>query len=866
VSFIFRMAFREARASWRRLLFFFACIAIGVAGIVTLRSIVQDVRALVATDARALTSGDVVISSNRPWSDRALAALGRDLSDRNVIARTDVLETLTMVRPADPDKVAVKLVQMKGVQAGFPLYGSLELEGGLPYHHALVEGHGALVRRELLEQLGLKIGDHIVIGRDQYAVRGVIVSEPGQRMAGFSFASRVLVDYADLGASGLFTFGSRADHGILLKVREAGIDPLVQTLGHDLRGEFANVRTYRGTEDRVGEEMQRAENYLSLVGLVIAILGGVSVWSVTRTFIQQRLRSIAVLKCVGATSLRLLAVYLLQILLMGLAGSLLGVGLGAAVLAIVPRWTHLAASVPQLVLALTPSAVAQGIGVGLLVSILFALVPIVGIRTIRPAILLRDAEEREERLGARATVRGWWRNRDPWRAASVVVVVAGLLALVVWQAGSLRIGAAVSVGFVAVALALQLAAYGLVRALAPLARSRSVALRHAVLRIVRAPRQTRMILLVVGLGSFFVIGVRSMQANLLDQISVQLDESGADMFLVDIQRDQVTDLSRFLDHALDRGAPHALIPVLRARVVAVEGREVDLERPQAQPDETAGPGRQRFPGREFTVTYRDRLESNERLVEGRFWPAGVSSPTPEVSIEESMRDRFRINVGDTMRFDVLGRQIAARVTSVRRVDWRDARRGGFMFVFRPGPFDAAPVMFIAAIRAPAQPASRARMQHDLVQQFPNVSVIDVREILAAVGTVLNDLAVAVTVVGAVVLLSGILILIGSISMTRFQRIYEAAVFRTLGAGTRLIATMLVVEYGILGLLAGVIGSIGSIGLTWWVTRHTLDIPWTILPALNIGAVIVTAVLVALVGLLASVDVLRSRPLATLRGE
>jgi putative ABC transport system permease protein len=774
-----------------------------------------------------------------------------------------------MVRPADTDKVAVKLVQVKGVQAGFPLYGTVELEGGRRYRHALVEGRGALVRRELLEQLGLKVGDRVVIGGEEYTLRGTIVSEPGQRMAGFSFASRILVDYADLAASGLLTLGSRADRGILLKVREPGLDALVRALRRDLIGEFASVRTYRGTEDHVGEEMQRSEDYLSLVGLVIAILGGVSVWSVTRTFIQQRLRSIAVLKCVGATSPRLLAVYLLQILMLGLAGSLLGVGLGAAVLALVPRWTNLAASVPHLALVLTPSAVAQGIGVGLLVSILFALVPIVGIRTIRPAILLRDAEEREEPLGARVTMRGWWRNLDRWRAASVVVVAAGLLALVVWQAGSFRVGAAVAVGFAAVAATLQLASYGLVRAIAPLARSRSVALRHAVLRVVRAPRQTRMILLVVGLGSFFVIGVRSMQANLLDQLSVQLDQSGADMFLVDIQRDQVPDLSRFLDRALDRGAPHVLIPVLRARVVAVKGREVDLERPQARPDETSGPsgegGGQRFPGREFTVTYRDRLEPNERVVEGRFWPAGTSR-TPEVSIEEGLRDRFRINVGDTMRFDVLGRPITARVTSVRRVDWRDARRGGFMFVFRPGVFDAAPVMFIAAIRAPSQPALRARMQHDLLQQFPNVSVIDLREILTAVGAVLNDLAVAVTVVGAVVLASGVLILIGSIAMTRFQRIYEAAVFRTLGAGTRLIATMLLVEYGLLGLLAGLIGSIGSIGLTWWVTRRTLDIPWTLLPMLNIGAVLVTCVLVAVVGLLASVDVLRSRPLATLRGE
>ena len=202
-----------------------------------------------------------------------------------------------------------------------------------------------------------------------------------------------------------------------------------------------------------------------------------------------------------------------------------------------------------------------------------------------------------------------------------------------------------------------------------------------------------------------------------------------------------------------------------------------------------------------------------------------------------MHDRFRLNVGDTMRFDILGRIVTARVTSVRAVDWRDARSGGFMIVFRPGVLDDAPQSFIAPLRGPDGDEARARFQHDLVEQFPNVSVIDFHEILANVRDVMSRVTLAITVVGGLVLLSGALILIGAVAMTKFQRVYEAAVFKTLGATTRTIASMLLLEYGVLGLLAGTVGSLAAVGLTWGVSRYALDIPWRPFPAEHIVSVV-----------------------------
>jgi putative ABC transport system permease protein len=274
--------------------------------------------------------------------------------------------------------------------------------------------------------------------------------------------------------------------------------------------------------------------------------------------------------------------------------------------------------------------------------------------------------------------------------------------------------------------------------------------------------------------------------------------------------------------------------------------------------------------REYVITYRDTLEDNERLVEGTFWtgagPLPASAPTSEVSIEESIHERFNIQVGDEMRFDVLGRTMTARVTSIRHVEWGDARSGGFMFVFRPGPLAQAPHTFIGFIKGPADASARARLQYDLVSRYPDITAIDGREILARIQAVIDNAVLGISVVGGIALLSGVLILIGAVAMTKFQRVYEAAILRTLGASTRLLTTTLALEYSALGLLAGTIGAAGALGLTWGVTRYVFDMSWRPAPVLLAAGALLTALLVGVIGVVASADVLRKKPLATLRAE
>jgi putative ABC transport system permease protein len=305
-----------------------------------------------------------------------------------------------------------------------------------------------------------------------------------------------------------------------------------------------------------------------------------------------------------------------------------------------------------------------------------------------------------------------------------------------------------------------------------------------------------------------------------------------------------------------------LLPVMRARVTGVKGRETNLESFEQV--------RQRGSlGREYTITYRDHLQPNETVVDGTFWsgqPALDPGAPAEVSIEKGIHERFRIEVGDTMRFDVVGRIVEARVSSVREVQWEDARSGGFMFVFRPGPLDKAPQTWIGILTAPPDPADRGRFQRDLVAQFPNVSAIDVREVLATIRSAVDNVTLAISIVGAIALVSGSLILAGAVAMTKFQRVYEAAILRTLGASTRTLGAMLALEYGGLGLLAGVVGAAGALALTWSVSRYVLDIPWHPAPGLALAGAAVTTMLVGIVGVTSSYDVLRKKPLGTLRAE
>jgi putative ABC transport system permease protein len=368
----------------------------------------------------------------------------------------------------------------------------------------------------------------------------------------------------------------------------------------------------------------------------------------------------------------------------------------------------------------------------------------------------------------------------------------------------------------------------------------------------------------VGLGCFFILSVRAVQANLLREFDAQLGESTPDLIVIDIQADQTEGVAA-LAAPFAQGAPQ-LVPLMRGRVVSVKGRRLTLTDAEAVREH-------RQLAREYGLTYRSVLEPNERITAGRFWTERLSSDRAdddadtEVSIERELGQEAGLEVGDLVRFNIAGHLLAARVTSIREVAWDDAQNGGFVFILRPGPAaDKTPHSFVGFLRTADDAASRGTLQRDLVRAYPNVSIIDVRDILRSVREVLDNVTLAITIVGAVTLASGVLILIGAVAMTKFQRLYEAAIYRTLGASTRLLATLVAVEYGTLGLLAGLLGATGAFGLSWALARFLFEIPWSPAPVFLGAGALGTGLVVAVVGIGASLDVLVRKPLGTLRSE
>lgn len=849
VNFMINLAWREMRASWHRLLFFFLCIAIGVGSIVTLRSLVQNVKASIGRESRSLLTADVQVSSNAAWSEQTQAVLERYRNSPLVQGYTETVETATMLRSARSDNTAPKMVELKAVQPQFPLYGEMALSDGAKYSYDLLKDRGALVKQSLLTALNLQVGDQVKIGDQTFTIRGVIETEPGNTMNAFSFGPRVIVDYQDAMAAGVNKWGSRARYRALFKTREGDMETLLERLRSELRTQSGlNIRSFRFSQDRMSESLTQVEDYLSLIGLIILVLGGIGISSVTRVFIEQKMKTIAILKCLGGRNPRVLGAYLAQILTLGLVGSLMGLALAKLATALLPKL--FAGSIPfNVEFGLTWQAAMQGLGVGLLISLLFSLVPLLEIRRIKPILVLRSL-----------TTTG--KLKIDWvKLAASLIVLVGLIALASWQAGSLKIGGIFLAALAGMTFVLNVAAVVLMKFVRGFRRIPSFSVRQGINSLYRPGNQTRIILMAVGLGVFFVVAVRSLQLNLRYELGIDLNNFRADMYLIDIQRDQRDGVEEIITRYI--GGKPEIIPTVRARILRTDNAEANLERAQAN---RGGNENRGLRGREYILTYRNHVEENEQITAGKFWDSSLpEGAEPEVSIEELLHNELGLNVGDAMTFDVQGRRIAARVTSIRRVDWRNARTG-FLIVFRPGALDRAPTMYISAIKGPADNIARAQLQRELIDKFSNVSVIDVRDIIEVARGIVQNVSLAVSFVGGFVFLSGLLILIGSIAMTKFHRLYESAILKTLGAKKKLIVATLLVEYGALGLLAGMLGSAAAIALTWAVSEHALKITWRFIPSVNLLGVAAAAALVMLVGVLSSWDVMIKKPLGILRAE
>ncbi len=841
MNFVFNLTKREIRSSWRRLLFFFLCIAIGVGSIVALRSLIQNLSQAVGGDARELLTADFGIDSNAGFSPSELSKIEKVVTGSSIIEdRNEVLETSAMARPADKSKDTVEFVSLKGIEEPFPLVGKFELSDGKTFDFALLKNRGAVAAPILLEELGIKIGDKIVIGDAEFVITAVFEREPGGS-GGFRLGARLFVSKDAFEEAGISQNRSRVRQRILYRT-SSNPTPVVTELREALKDTSLRVISYRETQERLGEQFERMENYLSLTGLLILVLGGIGVWNVARVFVEQKRKSVAVLKCLGAHGNTIIFAYILQIGFLGLIGSAFGVLLAQLGLLLAKSGFNDALPA-EMSYAISFSTGLQGIFLGVFISLVFSTLPLLQVRNIKPSLLLRD--ENNERL----------RKLDPLKWLTGFASLSGLLGLAVWQAGSFKVGLYFLIGLAVTAGVLYLASYLLVSSLRQFKKFGSFSVAQALNSLHRPGNQTKVILLAVGLGAFVVIAVQSLQTNLVREFDFSRNQRLPSFFFFDIQESQVKGFEKLVKQNLDEQAE--IIPTIRARISHVNGEVLDYDSREVRQQ-------QGQIGREFAVTYRDRLAEGEEILAGKWWKESANG-LPQVSVMDSMAETLKLKPGDSITFEISGREVTVQVANIRKLDVRNARTV-FIFVFRPGVLDNAPRSYAANILKRVSATKRQRLQRDVIDSYPNVQIVDVAEIVAVVQKLVENFVLAISFVGSFVILSGILILVGSVSLTKSQRVYENAVLKTLGANRRTLLTILVAEYGILGLMSGVIGAFFALILSYAVSKYILEIEWEANVLLLTFGVLATFLLVTIVGAIASFDVLFKKPMQTLRSK
>ena len=842
MKFVLSLTRREIRSSWRRLLFFFLCIALGVGSVVALRSLIQNLTRAVGTDARALMTADVEISSTNDFTPQEIDKIESVVKSSGIVeARNEAITTALMARPSDPANQTVDFIELKGIEPPFPLVGNFVLSDGKTFDFSLLRNNGAVVARVLLEQLNVKVGDKIKIGEGEFEIRAVFDEEPGGS-SGFRLGPRVFIEKKAFDDAGITKNSSRVRRRILYRTSD-NPTAFVGQLRDALKGTTLNVASYREQQENLSEQFVRTENYLALTGLLILVLGGVGVWNVARAFIEQKRKTIAVLKCLGAGGNTVITVYLLQIVFLGLAGSLFGVLLAQSALWLA-EWRFGSELPTRMTYSVSIASAGQGLLLGLAISVLFSLLPLLQIRQIKPRLLLRDENNAAlDKL-----------DRSKWLIGSFSLTA--LLALAVWQAGSLKVGAIFLGGLFVTSLVLYLTAAWLTRLLRRVRGFSSFSIKQAINSLYRPGNQTRIILLAVGLGAFVVLTVQIMQANLIREFDFTRNGRLPSLLFVDVQKSQIGDVVSTITERI--GEKPESIPTVRGRIAFINGQPFDYQNREVRQQ-------QGVIGREFALTYRQNLDENETVVAGDWWTGPASPDLPQVSVEQDMADTLHVEAGDSISFNVSGRTLTARVANIRKIDLRNTRTA-FVFVFQPGVLENAPQTFAATVLKHAPATDRQRLQREIVDRFPNVQIFDVADIIDTVQKLINNFVIAISFVGSFVMLSGVLILMGSIALTKSQRIYESAILKTLGADRPTLSGILLAEYVLLGLLSGSIGAVFATALSFVISRYVMNIEWTFQPMIIALGIVITTVVVTAVGVLGSFDVLFRKPLATLRSQ
>ncbi len=837
---VWKTAWRDSRTHRRRMILFSTAIVLGIAALVAIRSLGEDLERAIDTHAKTLLGADLMISSRQPFNEEMIALLDSLGGEQAREVRFSSMVYFTKTG-------GTRLARIRAVEGGYPFYGEF-IADPQSAARSFKAGAFALVEEALLLQYDAHANDSLKVGALTFAIAGRLKNVPGESAADAFIGPRVYFPLRYLEQTDLLQRGSQVTHTVHFKLNErVNVEQLMARLKPVREKYRLSIETVASQKEDLGEGMRNLYQFLSLVGFIALVLGSVGVASAVHVYINQKLNTVAVLRCLGASGKQTFAIFLVQALGLGLAGSVLGVLLGLYLQTWLPK--ILSDFLPvQIALTTSWSAVAQGLVLGLGMTLFFTLLPLLGIRKISPLLAIRSFYE-EPRAG----------KRDWLKGLAYVLLIITLVAFARVQSPSWRVALGFSFGL-AVAFGLL---FGVAKLLMKAVKkyfpsSWNYIWRQSLANLYRPHNQTLTMILALGLGTFLIATLLLVQQTLLQQIKLSSTGGQPNLVLFDIQTDQREGVAEIMRaKSLD---VLQQVPVVTMRLEEINSKNVR----EIQKDTTNG-----IPGwalrREYRSSYRDSLNDNEKLLSGTLQKM-VRGPndTIRVSVDEGIAKTLKVKVGDELVFDVQGVPVKTVVGSLREVNWRRLMPS-FYILFPPGALENAPQFHVLVTRVP-DAASSARLQRAVVQTFPNVSAIDLTLVLRTADNILSKVAFVIRFMALFSILTGLTVLASAVITSRYQRLQESVLLRTLGASRKQVLKIMTLEYLFLGGLAALTGLLLAFAGSWALARFVFETAFTpeVLPTLII--IIAVVGLTIFLGMVNSRGLVERSPLEILRVE
>ncbi len=843
-----RIAWRELRASRVKFLFVILSVAIGVAALTGVRGFSESFQKELLDQARSIMAADLSARMFRLTTRQEDAKLDA-LATSKGVERTSVTETVSMASlQGDPVPL---LVSLKVVDpAKYPFYGSMVLNpaGDL---RSLLTDSTVVVDDNLLVRLRAKVGDTLKIGGEFFKIAAVIEKEPDRLTAGVGLGPRVMMTRAAVDRTGLLQQGSRATERYLFKLGpQSGKVADVRSELEKLLPE-AQIADFRETSPALSNGLDHATGLLSLICLVAMVLGAIGVGMAMRAHLQQRIDILAIMKSLGAKSSDILRIYLLQTLLLGAVGGLLGIALGLGVEWALPFFFGKLLPL-QPALRLPIRSVSVAFGTGILTTVLFCLPPLLDVRKIRPSIVLRKSVEGSDADGKLSFWKRVGENKAQW--ISVAVIVLALAGIAATLADSISIGrwfAAALCGLLVVILGLAAVTLRTLRAFLNKTRLHlHSALRHGLANLYRPGNQSAAVLAALGTGVMLILSVFLMQHAIVNRMNYEVMTSAANIFLIDISQDEVQGVKDLFVHQPGVEGKFESIPIVSARITAIDSVPVDQLKVKNYPKRLLS---------SVSVTWADSVPEGVKLVQGKWWQ---KSNADGLAVVDHVAKRLNLHPGSSVDFESGGTAIRTHVAAIYKAEGEHVFARS-EFILPSGPLQGIPNVWYAAVHV--QPKQIPFMERTLFAAYPTVTVINIADILTTVQGVVHQITLVIRFLAAFSILSGAIILASSVASTRFRRVREVVVLKTLGATRNRIATVFSIEFLVLGLLAGAVGVVFA-NLLSRVLLHKMDVPYHPEFVISGVSIIATAVLAVATGWIASFRILGQKPLEVLREE